>query len=215
MPSAVGGLERESGDFLVSMLAGIEGVDGVGVDDLKGLRRPWALGAEATRRNCRLKTEVGDMGGEIGCFTSSVSETSIESRPRESAPSALDCPVLVPFCPLAPKYELRLPPPVPGVPFFSDGGVGSRGRCSVEEESAPMDFWEGAGEFVDEFETCVNLKRPFNFWPNWEADVERDRVPLTGDVGLLEREVEVVMVAVRALALHSLRVKAGRWVLRG
>lgn len=153
MPSAVGGLERESGDFLVSILAGIEGVDGVGVEDLKGLRRPWALGADATRRNCRLKAEVGDMGGEIGCFTSSDSETSIESPPRESTPSALDCPVLVPFCRPCPppKYEFKLPPP--GVPFCSEGGVGRRGRCSVEEESAPVDLWEGAGEFVEGFET--------------------------------------------------------------
>jgi hypothetical protein len=78
-----------------------------------------------------------------------------------------------------------------------------------------MDFWEGAGEFVDEFETCVNLKRPFNFWPNWEADVERDRVPLT-KVGLLEREVEVVIIVARALAQHSWGAKEGRrWILRG
>jgi hypothetical protein len=91
--------------------------------------------------------------------------------------------------------------------------VGSRGRCSVEEESAPTDFWEGAGEFVEEFETCVNLKRPFNFWPNWEADVERDRVPLTWKVGLLEREVEVVIIVVRALAQHSLGAKEGTVVV--
>lgn len=54
----------------------------------------------------------------------------------------------------------------------------------------------------------MNLKRPFNFWPNWEADVERERVPLTGKVGLLEREVDVVIVA-GALAQHSLRVRKG------
>jgi hypothetical protein len=83
----------------------------------------------------------------------------------------------------------------------------------VEEESAPVDLWEGAGEFVEGFETCVNLKRPFNFWPNWEADVERERVPLTGNVGLLEREVDVVIVA-GALAQHSLRVRRAVAVAR-
>ena len=41
----------------------------------------------------------------------------------------------------------------------------------------------------------VNLKRPFNFWPNWEAEVERERVPEVENVGELDRELlEVVIV---------------------
>jgi len=59
----------ESGDaFRVapSLPTAIVGVGGVAVATLedgeeeKALRRPWALGAEATRRNCLLKTEVGE-----------------------------------------------------------------------------------------------------------------------------------------------------------
>ena len=41
----------------------------------------------------------------------------------------------------------------------------------------------------------VNLKRPFNFCPNWEAEVERERVPEVENVGELDRELlEVVIV---------------------
>jgi len=41
--------------------------------------------------------------------------------------------------------------------------------------------------------TWVNLKRPFNFWPNCDAEVERDRLPAE-KVGEFERDIEVVMV---------------------
>ena len=49
---------------------------------------------------------------------------------------------------------------------------------------------------AEETFVCVNLKRPLSFWPNWEADVERERVPEAEEkVGELEREVlEVVIV---------------------
>ena len=40
----------------------------------------------------------------------------------------------------------------------------------------------------------VNLKRPFNFWPNCEAEVERERVLEAENVGELDRELEVVIV---------------------
>jgi hypothetical protein len=41
-----------------------------------------------------------------------------------------------------------------------------------------------------------NLKSPFSFCPNWEADVLRERVPVVEEekVGLLDLDVEEVMV---------------------
>ena len=113
-------------------------------------------------------------------------------------PSALDCPVLVPLRPCwddedPPWSEngFKFPPPPLGkVPFFSEGGVGNLGKCSVDEESVPWDFGE---LLLVILLTWVNLKRPFNFWPNCEAEVERDRVPVK-KVGEFERDIEVVMV---------------------
>jgi hypothetical protein len=59
----------------------------------------------------------------------------------------------------------------------------------VEEEC-----WEEDLLCVETF-VWVNLKRPFNFCPNWEAEVERERVPEVENVGELDRELlEVVIV---------------------
>ena len=65
--------------------------------------------------------------------------------------------------------------------------VGRPGRCSVEG-----DCWEDL-LWVETF-VWVNLKSPLSFWPNWEAEVERERVPETENVGELDREVVVVIV---------------------
>lgn len=69
-------------------------------------------------------------------------------------------------------------------PCLSDGGVGRRGKCSMEEE---------AREDLVMIEGVVNLKRPFSLAPNWEAEVDRDRVPEEGKVGELEPGVDVVI----------------------
>jgi hypothetical protein len=175
------------------LLTPILGVGTLGValpffDGENAARRPCALGAEATLRNCLLNTDVGDKGGDMVCFGSSDSEMVKDSPFNESMPSALDC-VLVSL-----RDDRGLAPLLRPVakgfkfddvlePFFSEGGVGSRGKCSVDDES-PWDFCED----------WVNLKRPFNFCPNWEAEVERERVPEMENVGEFERDVEAVIV---------------------
>ena len=72
---------------------------------------------------------------------------------------------------------------------LSAGGVGSRGRCSVEEEREL---------FVLEMLVWLNLKRPFNFWPNWEAEeVLRARLPVGLErVGLFAPDDVVIVVIV-------------------
>ena len=74
---------------------------------------------------------------------------------------------------------------------FSPGGVGRRGRCS-EEEDWDWDFLVCCVLLL----LCPNLKRPFSFWPNWEAEVLLPRVPFGEKVGLLDREVEEMFVIV-------------------
>ena len=76
--------------------------------------------------------------------------------------------------------------------FLSEGGVGKRGKCSVDEE------WDDLLLMLVILFVFPNLNRPFNFCPNWEAEVERDRVPVEEKVGLLDLEVEFVIVVCTA-----------------
>ena len=61
------------------------------------------------------------------------------------------------------------------LPVFSEGGVGRRGKCSVDEE---------CDDLLPEMPVFPNLKSPLSFCPNWEADVLRERVPVGEKVGL-------------------------------
>lgn len=61
------------------------------------------------------------------------------------------------------------------LPVFSEGGVGRRGKCSVDEECEDL---------LLEILVLPNLKRPLSFCPNWEAEVLRERVPVGEKVGL-------------------------------
>ncbi|SRR5579862_4752911 len=72
------------------------------------------------------------------------------------------------------------------LPVFSEGGVGRRGKCSVEDE------WD---DLLLEMLELPNLNRPLSFCPNWEAEVLRERVPFGENVGLLDRDEEWFIVA--------------------
>ena len=87
-------------------------------------------------------------------------------------------------------------------PFLSAGGVGRPGKCSVEEEDC-----EGLG-------LGANLKRPFNLAPNWEAEVERDRVPVGENVGEFDRDEEVAIVEYMVWVIPS-GILASCWWMKG